>query len=338
MQRTSDARRLVRGVWGARVGAALLGLAIAAPASAQPRTPAKPPAPARPARPAKPPAPAKPLTMADVLAASQPSDWRPLDPENTLYIDLASGPASGRVVIELAPAFAPGHVDNIKALVREKYFDGLTINRVQDNFVVQWGDPDGKREIRTAQRTLPAEFTRPLRGLPFTRLPDGDVYAPQVGFSDGFPVGRDPRQGRAWLAHCYAMVGAGRDNAADSGGGTELYVVIGHAPRQLDRNISTVGRVVWGMELLAALPRSNAPQGFYEQPEQRIPIRTIRVAADMPEAERTALEVIRTDTRTFQALVESRRNRRDEWYKVPAGKIDLCNVPLPVRQHPQPAP
>lgn len=269
----------------------------------------------------------RPRTMAELLVASQPSDWRSLDPERTLYLDLAAG----RVVLELAPAFAPRHVDNIKALVREGYFDGLAINRVQDNFVVQWGDPDGKREIRTAQRTLPAEFTRALKGLPFTRLPDGDVYAPQVGFSDGFPAARDPRLGSAWLAHCYGTVGAGRDNAPDSGGGTELYVVIGHAPRQLDRNITVVGRVVWGMELLSALPRSTAPQGFYEKPEQRIPIRAIRVAADVPEGERTELEVIRTDTPMFKALIESRRNRRDDWYKVLAGRIDLCNVPIAVR-------
>lgn len=320
----------------ARRGAVLLGLIMAAPtasaqpAQAQPAQPVQQPAqPAqRPAQPVR----VKPRTMAEVLIASQPTDWRPLDPESTLYLELASG----RVVIELAPGFAPGHVANIKALVREKYFDGLSINRVQDNFVVQWGDPDGARPIRAAQRTLPAEFTRPLRGLRFTRLPDGDVYAPQVGFSDGFPVGRDPRSGRAWLAHCYGVVGAGRENDADSGGGTEIYVVIGHAPRQLDRNITVVGRVVWGMEHLSALPRSNTPQGFYEQPEQRIPIRAIRVAADVPEPERADLEVIRTDTPTFRALIESRRNRRDEWYKVPAGAIDLCNVPIPVRPRPQP--
>jgi hypothetical protein len=81
---------------------------------------------------------AKPQTMADILAASKPSDWRPLDPENTLYLELTSG----RVVIELAPAFAPRHVANVKALVREGYFNGLAIVRSQDNYVVQWGDPD----------------------------------------------------------------------------------------------------------------------------------------------------------------------------------------------------
>src|SRR5690606_9568936 len=83
----------------------------------------------------------------------------------------------------------------------------------------------------------------------------------------GFPAARDPADGTAWLAHCYGTVGAGRDNDADSGSGTELYVVTGHAPRQLDRNITVVGRVVQGMELLSALPRGPAPAG--------LPVRTI---------------------------------------------------------------
>jgi peptidylprolyl isomerase len=60
----------------------------------------------------------------------------------------------------------------------------------------------------------------------------------------------------------------------------------------------------------------------------------VRLAADVPEAERSHLEIMRTDTRTFADLVESRRNRRDEWYKVPAGRIDVCNVPLVVRTRP----
>lgn len=269
-----------------------------------------------------------PRTMADVLAASTPADWRPLDPQSTLYLQLASG----RVVIELAPDFAPAHAANLRTLVRQKYFDGLGIIRSQDNFVVQWGDADGKRSLGDARATLPPEFTVPLRSdLPFTRLPGPDGYAPEVGFSGGFPAARDPAAGQAWLAHCYGMVGAGRGNEPESGNGTELYVVTGHAPRQLDRNIALVGRVVQGMELLSVLPRGTGPLGFYEQPSQHVPITNVRLAADVPEAERSRIEVLRTDTATFAALVEARRNRRDVWYKVPAGYIDLCNVPLPVR-------
>ena len=154
-----------------------------------------------------------------------------------------------------------------------------------------------------AKRTLAAEFTRSTKDLPFTRLADRDAYAPEVGFAHGFPAARDPKSGEAWLAHCYGMLGAGRDNDPESGSGAELYVVIGHAPRQLDRNIATVGRVVKGMELLAALPRGSGPLGFHEKPEQRVPIRSVRLAADVPEVERSNLEILRTDTATFAALI-----------------------------------
>ena len=269
-------------------------------------------------------------TMADVLDASKPSDWRTLDPENTLYMELAGG----RVVIELAPQFAPRHVENVRKLVRGKYFDGLTIVRSQDNFVVQWADPADaahKKPLGDARKTLEPEFERPAAGLKFIALPDPDTYAPQTGFVAGFPAARDKADGTAWPVHCYAMVGAGRDNAVDTGPGTEIYVVSGHSPRQLDRNVALFGRVVWGMELLAIMPRGPAPMGFYDKPEMRVPIREIRVAADVPAEQRTKLELLRTDTQTFTDLIEARRNRQDEWYKYQANRIDVCNVPMPVR-------
>ena len=266
-------------------------------------------------------------TMAEVLAASKPSDWRPLDPANTLYLELDTG----RVIMELAPQFAPQLVANLKTLVHEKYFDGLAIMRAQDNYVVQWGDADEKRPLGAAKVKVPAEFDRPAEGLAFTALPDADAYAPQTGFVDGFPAARDMKTDRAWLTHCYGMVGAGRDNSVDSGNGSQLYAIIGHAPRQLDRNITVIGRIVQGMELLAIMPRGTGNLGFYEKPEQRTPIRSVRLATDVPEAERSKLEVIRTDTQTFTDLIEARRNRQDDWYKVPAGHIEVCNVPITVR-------
>jgi peptidylprolyl isomerase len=275
----------------------------------------------------------KPLTTAEVLAASGAADWRVLDPLNTLYVELPAG----RVIIELAPQFAPHHVANVMALARGHYFDGLAIMRAQDNYVVQWGDADGKKPIGEAQRTLAAEFERPLRGLTVVKLADPDTYAPLVGFIDGFPLAADPASGRAWLVHCYGMVGAGRDNDVDSGGGTELYVVIGQAPRHLDRNVTLLGRVVQGMELLSVMPRGSGALGFYEHAEQRVPIRSLRVAGDVPVAQRTELEVLRTDTPTFLAYVAARRNRLEEWFKVPAGRIDVCNIPIPARLRAGPA-
>jgi peptidylprolyl isomerase len=280
------------------------------------------------------PAPAsnKPRTTSEVLAATTAADWRQLDPENTLYLQLPAG----RVVIELAPAFAPLHGANLRTLVRQKYFDGLAIIRSQDNFVVQWGDPAEKsRPLGAAQAKVPPEFTVRLGpAIPFEPIPDRDGYAPEVGFVQGFPAARDTTRGEAWLTHCYGMVGAGRGNEPDSGNGSELYVVTGHAPRQLDRNIALVGRVVQGMELLSTLPRGSGPLGFYERPEQHVPLTSIRLVADLPAAERVPLEVLRTDTASFRALVEARRNRRDDWYLVPAGHVDICNIPIVARTPP----
>lgn len=271
------------------------------------------------------------LTMAEILDAAPDADWRPIDPNRLLVLELADGP----VMIELAPDFAPRHVGNIATLVRAGYFDGSAIVRVHDNYVVQWADPgredpERRRSLGEAAAALEAEFDRPAAGLgDFVLLPDGDTYAPEVGFVDGFPVARDHE--RAWLVHCYGMVGAGRDNAPESGNGAELYAVIGHAPRNLDRNVTLVGRVVRGIERFSGLPRGPAPMGFHVDPARQVAITRVRFASDLPPAERPGLEALRTDSASFEALVEARRNRRDAWYSYPAGRIDLCNVPLPVR-------
>jgi len=277
----------------------------------------------------------KPPTTAQVMESAQPSDWRKPDPANTLYMDLAAG----RVIIELSPRFAPAHIANIKQLAAEKFYDSLPIARVQDNFVVQWGDPDKTRPTEAALRKIPDEAIVAWgKGLPLVKLPDADGYAPETGWIDGFPAGVERKpSGQAWMIHCYGVVGVGRDNWPDTGSGAELYVVIGQAPRQLDRNVVEIGRVLRGMELLASLPRGTAALGFYEKPEQRVPIKSVRLASELPESERTALEVLRTDTPLFTRYVESRRNRRDDWYLVPAHHIDVCNVSIPVRDVAAPA-
>lgn len=279
----------------------------------------------------------RPPNSGKILSASSPGDWRRIADEDLMVIELARG---GRVLIELAPAFAPRHVANVKALVRGRYFDGLAVMRVQENYVVQWGDAEAKKPVGTAQRTLPAEFFRPLdASLPFTPLGDVDAYAPATtegtGFSAGFPAVRDTARGEAWLAHCPGMVGAGRDTAPDSGGGTELYAVIGHAPRHLDRNVTLLGRVVQGIEHFSTLPRGTEALGFYKTQRERQPLRRVRLASELPAAQRPALEALRTDTATWTAYVESRRNRHEDWFAEPTGHIEVCNVPLPVRTLPR---
>jgi len=276
----------------------------------------------------------KPPTTSQVMESATAADWRRPDPANTLYMDLPAG----RVIIELAPRFAPAHVANIKQLVTEKFFDGLGVVRVQDNFVAQWGDADKSRPTEAALRKLPDENAAAFgKGTGFVKLPDPDGYARETGWMDGFPVGveRTP-SGQVWIAHCYGVLGVGREDWPDTGSGAELYVVTGQAPRQLDRNVVTVGRVLRGMELLSSLPRGTADMGFYAKAEQRTPIKSIRLASDVAESERTSIEVLRTDTPLFARYIESRRNRRDGWYVMPAGHTDICNINIPVRDVPAP--
>ncbi len=272
------------------------------------------------------------LSLSDILEQAPAADWRAVDQADLLYVDLPQG----RVIIELAPEYAPNHAANIRALARARYWDGAAIVRSQDNYVVQWGRDEGDaRSLGEAQASLQPEFDRSRRGVDITRLQDPDSYAREVGFASGFPVAT--QGGRTWLAHCYGMVGAGRGDTADSGSGAELYVVIGQAPRHLDRNVTLVGRVLQGMEILSVMPRGTGPLGFYERAEQRTTIRRARLGSELPENERVNFEALRTDSDTFRAVIDSRRTRREEWFLEPTGRINLCNVPLPVRVRPTPA-
>jgi len=276
-------------------------------------------------------APAPKLDLAGVIAAAPASDWVAFDQTDLLYMTLADG---NRVVIALAPAFAPNMVANIKRLTTARWFDAISINRVQNNYVVQWGDPTEKKSLPPGMSpTLAPEWERADAGLALTQVPGADGYAPAAAYADAaWPVARDPKRGRAWLAHCYGMVGVGRDNAADSGSGAELYAVIGASPRGLDRNVVLVGRVVEGIERLSALPRGTLPLGFYATPAERVPIRTMRLGTDLSLAEQLQLETLRAGTPTFAALVEARANRREPFFVTPTGHVDLCNVRPPVRR------
>jgi peptidylprolyl isomerase len=272
--------------------------------------------------------PAPSPSLSDILEHSPASDWRPLDPANTLYMELPGG----RVIIELAPDFSPQHVENVRQLAMAHYWDNAAILRVQDNYVTQWGRPEGDtHDMGRARPDIAApEYERSASGLPFTRVPDPDSYAPQVGFTNGMPAARDGR-GKTWMTHCYGIVGVGRDNPPNTGNGAELYVVIGQAPRHLDRNLALVGRVVQGMELLSSLKRGTGQLGFYQTPVERTPIRSIRLASELPPAERTNLEELRTDSATFRSVIDSRRFRREDFFVNPTGHINLCNVSAAVR-------
>ena len=269
------------------------------------------------------------LTPNDVVATSPASAWKTIPADDLMVMDLANG---GRVVVQLAPAFAPVHVANIKALARGKYWDGATVYRVQDNYVAQWGlNESDKPWPKGVTPKPPAEYTRALKGLKITPLGSPDPYAPGAGFAEGWPVAYDAKAGWADLTHCYGSVGVGRDLSPDTGTGGELYAVIGQGPRQLDRNIALVGRVIDGIDRLSTLPRGTEALGFYKDKAQYVPIASIRLASDMG-ADAPAYEVMDTASPTFARYLKIRANRHDSFYDRPAGGVDLCNVQVPVRK------
>jgi peptidylprolyl isomerase len=276
--------------------------------------------------------PAKPLTPTDVVAGAPASAWRTISPDELMVMDLGNG---GRVVVQLAPEFAPVHVRNIQELARSGYWAGATIYRVQDNYVAQWGQNESEKPWPAGVTPKPPEeYTRPLKGLTVKPLGYPDPYAPGAGFVNGWPVAYSPKGGWANLAHCYGYVGVGRGMSPDTGTGGELYAVIGHATRHLDRNIATVGRVVEGIDKLSSLPRGTEALGFYKDKAQFVPIASVRLASQIPAGERPAFEYLDTGSAAFAQYLRVRANRKDDFYIRPAGGVDLCNVQVPVRRKP----
>jgi peptidylprolyl isomerase len=274
--------------------------------------------------------PKKFVTPADVVAAAPASAWQTIPADDLLLIDLKGG---GRIVVQLAPQFAPVHVANIRALAGGGWWDGAAVYRVQDNYVAQWGNNEGEKPLpKGVVAKPPAEYTRPLSGLSVRPLGFADPYAPAAGFALGWPVAYSAKDRWANLAHCYASVGVGRDLSPDTGTGGELYAVIGHGPRHLDRNIALVGRVIEGIERLSSLPRGTEALGFYKERSQDVPIASARLASQLPAGDRPTFEYLETSSASFNEYLRVRANRRDDFYIRPAGGVDVCNVSVPVRR------
>jgi peptidylprolyl isomerase len=273
-----------------------------------------------------------PKTPTEIVASAPANAWRTIPADELLVMRLKNG---AEVVIQLAPAFAPVHVANIQALAKAHWWDGASIYRVQDNYVVQWGKNESDDPLpANVVAKPPAEYARPLKGLHVHPLGYPDDYAPKAGYALGWPVGYDPQGGTANLVHCYGYVGVGRDLSPDTGTGGELYAVIGQAPRHLDRNIAVVGRVISGIEAMSSLPRGTEALGFYKERSQDVPIASARLASDMPESERPSFQYLDTNSAAFGAYVNARANRNDDFFIRPAGGVALCNAPLPLRPAP----
>ncbi len=151
------------------------------------------------------------------------------DLENVLYIDLNAG----RVVIELLPKIAPAHVDRIKTLARQKFYDGVVFHRVIDGFMAQTGDPTGT-------------------GMGGSKLPDL-----RAEFSD------EP--------HIRGAVSMAR--ASDPNSGNSQFFIVTKDSRFLDNQYTVWGRVVKGMEFVDKIKKGEDRSGKVNNPDAMIRVR-----------------------------------------------------------------
>lgn len=285
-------------ITGAALAAALL--ASVTPASAQDTTPS-------------------PSEAAPAIAAD---DWRTAAPDNLLVIDTNKG----RILVEMTPEAAPGHVARIRLLAKAGFYDGLPWHRVIDGFMAQTGDPLGTGEGQSWHPDLKAEFTfRRDAQTPFVAVaaPAGAL----IGFVQSLPVQTQPdavmattpdRKVHAWGLYCPGVAGMARDDAPDSA--NSQFFLMRHPYPALDKRYTIWGRVVSGLDVVRALKFSPNPDGIVTDPDR---MTRVRVAGDLPEGERPSVRVLSTSSAPFRALVEVTRAAR-------GADFSACDIELPV--------
>lgn len=257
-----------------------------------------------------------------VLAAAGEEDWRPIDLENTLIMDLPTGP----VIIELRKDFAPAHVAQIKKLTREKFYDGLYFHRVIEGFMAQGGDPVGDGTGGSKLPNIEPEFARDTKDVDGFTAIGRDRIAARVGFVDGMPVAAEPESLRSfvtdravtvWGVHCPGVMSMARASAPNSAN-SQFFLMIGDSRLNLDQRYTTWGLILDGYENSRRIARG-------EPPARPTPIVRMRIAADVPKDEQPDIQVLSTNSETFKQYVE-----RSGWVK--DGLVrDLCNVKAPRR-------
>jgi peptidylprolyl isomerase len=139
-----------------------------------------------------------------------------------------------------------------------------------------------------------------------------------------------------WLAHCPGVVAMARNNEPDTGS-TDFYIVIGQAPRYLDRNLTIFGRVVDGMEIVQRIIRGKPEEnGMIPDGEPQTEILRASLGSTRPPAERAGWQVQDTNGGEFQAVLQSRRVRGLPFFHhKPPEVLDVCQVPVASRPAPE---
>ena len=237
--------------------------------------------------------------------------YKPVDPDRLLVVDTNKG----RIIAELTPDAAPNHVARVQALARAHFYDGLTFFRVIDDFMDQTGDPKNTGEGGSDRPNLQAEFT-------FRRGADGYASVSQpAGGDDGF-IGVLPVHGQsgalaaltkdgkvtAWGAFCPGVLGMARDNEPDSAN-SQFFFMRGAYP-SLEKRYTAFGRVLVGQDVVLSI-KAGEP---VPDPQDRMT--RVRLASDLPPAERVAVSREDPTSATFAAEIARVRAQKGADFSV----------------------
>jgi peptidylprolyl isomerase len=255
--------------------------------------------------------------------------WRKVEPSNSVLLTLPHG----KVVIELAPQFAPKHAKQFIDLTKKGFYDGTKFYRVIDGFVAQAGPEDGSVKDKSVPLLAMEAELQVNKNWSFTPVQKQDLFATQTGFKDSFAIALQVKEesdyNKVWLTHCPGTLAMARDNQADSAS-SHFYFVIGQAPRYLDGIMTIFGRVIYGMQHIQATQRTEVVAGDDAIAiSDFTKIMSMQLMSDVAKKNQIHLEVENTDSAAFLERLSKRRNRDNAFfYKKPPPVLDVCQIPI----------
>lgn len=266
--------------------------------------------------------------MASITASAQ-TQWRTVPADKLMIMTLPHG----KVVFELAPEFAPNHVNHFTQLAKKGHYDNNKFYRVIDGFVAQAGPDEGEEGSAKTEKMISIESEwSTAKGWAFTQVQSPDLFAEQTGFSGGFALGHNVSENKAWLTHCPGVLAMARGNEANSAT-SHFYITNGQAPRYLDRIMTIFGRVIYGMEHVQAIKRTSVIEGQAAvEVKDYTSILSMQLMTDLPEHQQFVLQVEDTESDVFaKKLIDRRARPHAFFYKKPPPVLDVCQVPVSTR-------
>lgn len=262
-------------------------------------------------------------TPLQMLQSAPESQWITIDPENILVMDLPSGP----LLIEMRPDLAPQHVERMRTLTRQGFYDGVTFHRVIDGFMAQGGDPTATGTGGSDLPNLAGEFAQEAANVVAKAIVGRDDRAAQLGFVGTVPVGTQaPTLAQfltrdvyaLWGLHCQgvmSMARAGDPNSANS----QFFIMYGDKRDSLDQGYTVWGKVVDGYINAKRISRG-------EPPVRPTPIVRMRMMSDLPADEQTKVEYLDPSSEIFTKYLKATYRMGADGY-IP----DICSIDVPVR-------